>query len=69
MIQRASVEKDDAKEAEDLVSDDIVDSFYLVGTTERCKERIKQYREAQVDLPLLLPRLDEFEKVAASLSD
>ena len=51
----------------DLVSDEMVDSFYVVGGASRCKERIAEYREAGVDLPLLLPRLEDFGKVAQSL--
>ena len=65
---RASAQKDGGQGAADLLSDEMVDSFYLVGTASRCKERIAEYREAGVDLPLLLPRLEDYEKVARSLS-
>ena len=66
---RASEESDDGKHAATLISDDMVESFYLVGQEERCKERIAEYREAGVDLPLLLPRLEDYAKVAKKLSD
>ena len=65
---RASVKKDGGKEAVGLISDDMVESFYLVGTAARCKERLAAYRQAGVDLPLLLPRLDDYGKVAEALS-
>ena len=41
---------------------------YLVGGGLRCKERIAEYRAAGVDLPLLLPRLENYSSVAQSLS-
>ena len=64
---RASAEKDGGQEATGLISDDMVESFYLVGSADRCKERISEYREAGVDLPLLLPRLDAYREVSESL--
>ena len=66
---RASEESDDGKYAATLISDDMVEAFYVVGHEERCKERIAEYREAGVDLPLLLPRLEDYAKVARTLSD
>jgi len=65
---RASTEKDGGKDAVGLIDDDMVESFYLVGDTARCKERIAEYREAGVSLPLLLPRLEDYTLVAESLS-
>ena len=65
---RASVKENGGKAAIDLVSDEMVETYYLVGPAARCKERIGEYREAGVDLPLLLPRLDDFGKVAELLS-
>lgn len=64
---RASEKSDDGKNAATLISDDMVESFYLVGSQERCKERIAEYREAGVDLPLLLPRLEDYARVAGAL--
>ena len=64
---RDSAKKDGGQEAVGLVSDEMVDSFYLVGPPSRCKERIAEYREAGVELPLLLPRLEDYRKVAESL--
>ena len=65
---RASVEKRDGQDATALISDEMVESFYLVGPAAQCKERIAQYREAGVDLPLLLPWLEDYAKVAESLA-
>ena len=66
---RASAEGNGADEAVRLVSDEMVESFYLLGPAARCKERIEEYRQAGVDLPLLLPRLDDYKDVAESLKD
>ena len=64
---RASAAMDDGKSGVDLVTDEMVESFYLIGTAARCKDRIQEYRDAGVDLPLILPRLDEYVEVAGSL--
>ena len=47
-----------------LVTDDMVEAFYLVGPATRLAERVKEYQEAGVQLPLLLPRLGDFKEVA-----
>ncbi len=65
---RASVKEDGGRDAVGLISDEMVDSFYVVGSPERCRERTEEYREAGVDLPLLLPRLEDYALVAASLA-
>ncbi|MGH7964178.1 MAG: LLM class flavin-dependent oxidoreductase [Candidatus Binatia bacterium] len=64
---RASVKKDGGKEAVSLISDDMVESFYLLGSAAQCKERLAAYRQAGVDLPLLLPRLEDYHRVAEAL--
>ncbi len=64
---RDLAQKGDGQDAVNLVSDEMVDSFYVVGSPERCKERIAEYREAGVNLPLLLPRLGDYREVADSL--
>ena len=61
---RASVRQDRGASAVELISDEMVDAFYLVGSEKYCKERVKAYRDAGVDLPLLLPRLEDFENIA-----
>jgi len=66
---RAAAKKDGGQTAVGLITDEMVESFYLVGGASRCKERIAQYREAGVDLPLLLPRLEDYGKVAQSLAN
>jgi 5,10-methylenetetrahydromethanopterin reductase len=64
---RASVQKDGGKEAVDLIGDEMVEAFYVIGSATRCKERIAEYRQAGVDLPLLLPRLEDYAVVAEAL--
>ncbi len=66
---RVLAKEDGGKEAISLISDEMVESFYLVGPAAKCKERIAEYRQAGVDLPLLLPRLDDYGKVAEALRD
>ena len=64
---RAAAEQNDGEDAASLISDEMVEAFYLVGSAARCSERIKEYRQAGVDLPLLLPLLEDYGKVADSL--
>ena len=52
------------EDASILVTDEMVEAFYLVGPESRLRERIEEYREAGVDLPLLLPRLEDFRQIA-----
>ena len=67
-LLRSSADTDGEKSATRFVTDEMVDSFYLVGPLSRCKERIAEYRRAGVTLPLLLPRLEDYGTVAESLS-
>ena len=64
---RRSVKTDGGEEAVSLITDEMVDSFYVVGPAEHCGARVAEYRQAGVDLPLLLPRLEDFANVAESL--
>ena len=66
---RAAHAKDEGKEAVQLITDEMVESFYLIGSEEQCQQRIAEYREAGVDLPLILPRLEDYERVADALKD
>jgi 5,10-methylenetetrahydromethanopterin reductase len=65
---RESVRQDGGRSAASLISDEMVDSFYVVGSPERCRERIDEYRQAGVNLPLLLPRLEDFDQVAQGMA-
>ncbi len=53
--------------ATELISDDMVEAFYLVGDAATCQARIADYRAAGVDAPLLLPRLEDYMQVAEAL--
>jgi 5,10-methylenetetrahydromethanopterin reductase len=66
---RAAVEQHKEPEAVSLVSDDMVEAFYLVGTAAHCRDRIAVYRQAGVEQPLLLPRLEDYGRVVAALKD
>ncbi|MBQ04839.1 hypothetical protein CL673_09100 [Candidatus Bathyarchaeota archaeon] len=50
------------------VPPELVEEFYVIGDSKKCKERIEEYRRAGVTLPILLPRLSEFLEVARELS-
>ena len=61
---RESYATDGSTEAVNLITDEMVASFYLIGSEEQCRQRIAEYRAAGVDLPLILPRLEDYARVA-----
>jgi 5,10-methylenetetrahydromethanopterin reductase len=63
---RAAASRPDA-DATELITDDMVEAFYLIGDAATCRARIAEYRAAGVDSPLLLPRLDDYMQVADAL--
>lgn len=63
---RGAASRSDATAVE-LVSDDMVEAFYLVGDAATCRARIADYRDAGVDAPLLLPRLEDYMRVVEAL--
>ena len=65
---RASVKADGGREAVQMITDEMVDSLYLAGTPQRCAGRVSEYRDAGVDLPLLLPRLEDYAAVARGMA-
>jgi 5,10-methylenetetrahydromethanopterin reductase len=67
-LREAYKNKDDEK-AVTLVTDEMVDAFYLIGPADKCKERIAAYQAAGVDAPLLLPRLEDYRQVAEELRE
>jgi 5,10-methylenetetrahydromethanopterin reductase len=54
-------------EAASLVSEAMVEAFYLAGTASQCRARLAEYRAAGVDLPLLLPRLEDYQATVETL--
>jgi 5,10-methylenetetrahydromethanopterin reductase len=65
---RSAVADGRGSDAARLVSDAMIDAFYVLGPASRLRERIAAYRAAGVTLPLLLPRLSDFERIAVALS-
>ena len=63
---RATASRPDA-DATELITDDMVEAFYLIGDAATCRARIAEYRAAGVDAPLLLPRLEDYMQVADTL--
>jgi 5,10-methylenetetrahydromethanopterin reductase len=66
---REIIKKDGEKAAVHLITDAMVDAFYIIGSATQCKERIAEYRQAGVDTPLLLPRLEDYRTVATTLNN
>ena len=66
---RETIKQDGEKAAAKFITDTMVDAFYLVGPADDCKARIEEYRKAGVDAPLLLPRLEDYRKVAEALHE
>src|SRR5262252_2626889 len=56
-------------EAASLVSEAMVEAFYLAGTASQCRVRVAEYRAAGVDMPLLLPRLEDYHRTVEALRD
>ena len=65
---RKTIKENGEKTAVPLISDAMVDAFYVVGPADYCKARIEEYCKAGVDSPLLLPRLEDYKKVAETLN-
>ena len=61
---RDSYAEDGGTAAVELIGDDMVEAFYLLGPDDVCRRRVAEYRQAGVDLPLLLPRLEDFARTA-----
>lgn len=51
-----------------LVTDGMVDSCYVIGLPEQCRERVEEYAKAGVDEPLLLPRLEDYRETAEAMA-
>ena len=65
---RKTMKENGEKAAVPLITDAMVDAFYVVGPADYCKARIEEYCKAGVDSPLLLPRLEDYKKVAETLN-
>ena len=55
-------------QAELLVTDAMIDAFYALGPADRLAKRVAAYRGHGVTLPLLLPTLEDFERIAHALA-
>ncbi len=51
-----------------MITDDMVDQYYVIGDQTHCVKRINEYIDAGVQSPLLLPRLNDFVNVAEKLN-
>lgn len=46
----------------------VLDSVTVTGTPEQCRARIAEYRSAGLDVPILMPPTDQFERVITELA-
>jgi hypothetical protein len=44
--------------AEAALSDRVLDAICLMGPLSRCRQRLAEYRDAGIDLPILWPAVD-----------
>ena len=51
---KAAFERGDQKALRDGITDAVIDEFCIVGPPERCRERLAAFREAGVDMPILM---------------
>ncbi len=51
----AALDRNDVEAAHQVIGDDMVDDFVLVGDLDRCAERVAAYLGAGVDQPILFP--------------
>ena len=52
---RAAWLSGDRDQAEKAVTDDMIDATSVAGTPAQCRERIEEYRESGVELPIISP--------------
>lgn len=64
---RATAEGRGEKAAVGLITEEMVEAFYLLGDAATCRRRIAEYREAGVEHALLLPRLEDYESAVEAL--
>ena len=55
-IRSAYLEGKRGSDLETLVPDSMLRSLAIIGTPEECRERIRDYREAGVTIPIIAPR-------------
>ena len=65
---RQNIEEGDEAGAAKYVSEELARACYLLGDASECRRRIREYIDAGVDTPLLLPRLDAFEQTCRDLA-
>ena len=65
---RRSIDAGDESGAGGYVSEELARSCYLLGDAAECRRRIREYLDAGVDTPLLLPRLEAFEQTCRELA-
>ena len=65
---RQNIEEGDEAGAAKYVSEELARACYLLGDASECRRRIREYIDAGVDTPLLLPRLEAFEQTCRELA-
>jgi alkanesulfonate monooxygenase SsuD/methylene tetrahydromethanopterin reductase-like flavin-dependent oxidoreductase (luciferase family) len=50
---RSAWQSGDQKRAQDLVTNDMIDAFAIIGSREECRDRLQEHRQAGVTIPIL----------------
>ena len=66
-LRRAYLDGKRGAELAALVPDRVVDAVAVLGTAEQCKDRLEEYREAGITLPIVTPRESSKEQVIEAI--
>ncbi len=55
--------------ASKLIPDDVVRNLMAVGTSEECRDKVRQYVDAGVTCPILYPMMDDIKAVIDAFAD
>ncbi len=61
--------EEDYIKASKIIPEDIVRNIMAVGTTDECREKVKEYIDAGVTCPILYPMMDDIKPVVDAFAD
>ena len=79
---RVAIERGDTSAARDLISNEMMDDYLILGSAKRCRDQLDRFKDVGIDLPLFAPLpltgvplqqkfaplLDEFDDYAGTLT-
>lgn len=65
---RRDVQAGHVEDATRHIDDQMVREFYIIGDSGTCRRRIAEYMKAGIKIPILLPPLSDFKKVAVEVA-